>query len=478
MADNAPTVGWICTDPLLLMMVDALLDETYEDRSIVPGDTKEHRLGRVGSVNIIISLAESPSAANTVRIADNMTTEFASIEAVLITGFSAGVVSAGVNLGDVVIRPAITSSAHDAKSSSPLMPNILHSAVDVLQREVGADGRWLSSNLPPSSDLFQFTHPANNDLPDYPKLHYEIIGPERQDIRSPDFGDELGNSTMCFDTLAAGFKRFPVPVVAILGISKCIESPKNNTSKRYAAANATAYAKELLQVMRNNLVRSVDDMTDTEKIVPPPQVNPSLSPFQRHQYPSYGSAVLLVIPTENKNKRRMLEEAFRERAPKNVVVHVITVPVDSNVGEEPYNNAGAIGAHNRISNALTRLGTSEYQNVLTTKGIGTVIVASIESYIQTENIDRPTDYGIVVVHNATSCKTAARVSSGVTVPLAYVNRARRFGYEDQNQGRVTVGQILAANVPGLNKGDWHAVLAGRSRYDLLRDAIRQIQIPW
>ena len=231
--------------------------------------------------------------------------------------------------------------------------------------------------------------------------------------------------------------------------------------------------------MRNNLVRSVDDMTETEKIVPPPQVNPSLPPFQRHQYPSYGSAVLLVIPTENKGKRRMLEEAFRERAPENVAVHVITVPVDSGVGEEPYNNAGAIGAYNRIGNALTRLGTSEYQNALTTKGIGTVIIASIESYIQIENIDRPADYGIVVVHNATTCKTAVRVSSGVTVPLAYVNRARRFGYEDnQNHGRVTVGQILAANVPGLDKGDWHAVLAKCSRYDLLRDAIRQLEIPW
>ena len=219
-------------------------------------------------------------------------------------------------------------------------------------------------------------------------------------------------------------------------------------------------------------------MIETEEVVPP-QVNPSLPRFQRHQYPSYGSAVLLVIPTENKGKRRTLEEVFRERAPKNVVVHVITVPVDSDVGEEPYNNAGAIGAHNRISNALTRLDTSEYQNTLIAKGIGTVIVASIESYVQTEDVDRPIDYGIVVVHNATTCKTAVRVSSGVTVPLAYVNRARRFGYKgDQNQGRVTVGQILAANVPGLDKGDWHAVLAGRSRYDLLRDAIRQMQIPW
>ncbi|OCL13490.1 hypothetical protein AOQ84DRAFT_310481 [Glonium stellatum] len=283
---------------------------------------------------------------------------------------------------------------------------------------------------------------------------------------------------MCFDALAAGSKTFTIPVIEILGIGKDVQSPQDDYSKRYAAANAVAYAKELLQVMQNNLIRSVEKMAGTENIVSP-QADPSLPLFQLHQYPNYGKAVLLVISTENKGKRKILEEAFRERAPKDGTMHVITVPVASDVGEQPYNNAGAIGAYNRISNALTCLDTAEHRKNLAAKGIGTVIVASIESYIQTENIDRPTDYGIIVLHNATTCNTAVRVSSGVTVPFEYVNRARRFGYEgDQNQGRVTVGQILAANVPGLDKGDWHAVLAERSRYDLLKDAIREMQIPW
>ena len=38
-------------------------------------------------------------------------------------------------------------------------------------------------------------------------------------------------------------------------------------------------------------------------------------------------------------------------------------------------------------------------------------------------------YGVEVIHNATTQKTAVCVSWGVTVPIAYVNRARRFGFE-------------------------------------------------
>lgn len=258
-----------------------------------------------------------------------------------------------------------------------------------------------------------------------------------------------------------------------------MDSPQSNAWKNYAAANAASYAKEVIQVMGNDLRSCIEDIEGTEVIVPPPHTNPRLPPFQPHQYLSHGNAVLLVIPTENKPKVRLLQEAFRERAPNGVIVHKVTVPVDSGVGEQPYNEVGIVGAHNRISNALNRLDTTEYQKIFKVKGIGTVILASVENYIQTDNTDRPTDYGVVVIHNATTQQTTACLSRGVTVPPAYVNRARRFGFEgDPNRGRVTVGQILAANVPGLDKADWHAVLAGHSRYDLLKDAIRQMPIPW
>ncbi|KAF2831832.1 hypothetical protein CC86DRAFT_400621 [Ophiobolus disseminans] len=80
--------------------------------------------------------------------------------------------------------------------------------------------------------------------------------------------------------------------------------------------------------------------------------------------------------------------------------------------------------------------------------------AAIESYIQTKVVDRPVDFGIVVVHDVTSRQTAIGCSRGVTVPPEYVARARRFGCDgDADHGTITVGQVLAARVPRLDKAN-------------------------
>jgi non-canonical (house-cleaning) NTP pyrophosphatase len=264
----------------------------------------------------------------------------------------------------------------------------------------------------------------------------------------------------------------------ILGVTSYDGSHERKHWKRYAAATAASYVKEFLRVIALDLMSSVQELRGTEKAVPPP-ADPELPPFQHHKYPSHGDAVLLVIPTENEFKKKVLQETFRQKTPSGVTLHTISIPVESEVGEQPYNEAGAVGAYNRISNALHRLDATEYQETLRDKGIGTVIVASIENYIQTDNIERPTDYGVVVIHNATSRRTRACVSWGVTVSPNYVSRARYFGDEgDPNRGKVTVGRVLAANAPGLDKANWHKVLSARSRYDLLRDAVRQLSIPW
>jgi len=153
-------------------------------------------------------------------------------------------------------------------------------------------------------------------------------------------------------------------------------------------------------------MNGVPDLKGTETIIPP-HVDPRLPPFQPHRYPHCGDAVSLVIPTPNKSKGKTLQEAFRERAPDGIVAHTVTIPFDSGVGEQLYNEAGIIGAHSRISNALSYLNTAEYQETFKLKGIGTVIVASIENYIQTDNVDRPTDYGIVAIHNAATLQRHA-----------------------------------------------------------------------
>jgi len=211
MADTAPTFGWICTDPWLLAMAKAMLDEEYEDPSMKPGHTNVYRLGRIGSQNVVVNSPPEPTcAADAAHIAQNMTTCFSGIKAILITGFGDQVVSAGIRLGDLIINPATTQYDSDAESSSTATPNIVQRAVYVLRREVGADGHWLSSNLShvvsTFPDLPQFAQRPSSDLPDYPQLHYGNIGSGSQDIQNEQLRDQLASvkNITCFDTAATG----------------------------------------------------------------------------------------------------------------------------------------------------------------------------------------------------------------------------------------------------------------------------------
>lgn len=237
------------------------------------------------------------------------------------------------------------------------------------------------------------------------------------------------------------------------------------------------YAIELIKTSSETTPISSTILQGTEKILQT-LADPEIPPFEPQQLPVYGNAFLLVIPTANQYKIRICKKYIEDRVTDDVAVHTVILPVESDVGEQPYNAAGVVGAHNRISNAMHRLQDEEYKAILRSKGIGTVILMAIENYIQFDGVQRPADYGVVVVHNASAQKSTGCFSCGVTVPPAFVDRARRFGYAgNPNYGRVTVGQILAAHVPGLDKADWHKLLAGRSRYDILEDAIGKLSFP-
>lgn len=257
------------------------------------------------------------------------------------------------------------------------------------------------------------------------------------------------------------------------------ESTKKDQEDRIAS-RVISYARELISLSTmQHLNKTISQMQGTEHIVPPFE-GMVIPPFESHQYRDNGKAVLLVIPTANKFKEGLLRDVFREKAPDGVDIHIITIPFDSGVGEQPYNKAGGLGAYNRITNALRALHTEDHQDMMRSKGIGTVIVASIESYIQIDHVSRPTDYGIVAIHNATTGRTKSCLSLGTTVDPAYVDRARRFGFDggEPDFGRVTVGQVLAAHIPGVDKADWQVILGGRSRYELLQEAVEQLEIPW
>jgi non-canonical (house-cleaning) NTP pyrophosphatase len=236
--------------------------------------------------------------------------------------------------------------------------------------------------------------------------------------------------------------------------------------------------EELPNERDSSLIRELEQVKGSEQVVAPPLSTSALLLFSSYEHPVKGEGILLVIPTENEFKKKLLQDFLRKKAPVGTIVNTIIVPIDSDVGEQPYNEQGVMGAYNRINNAIIRLKAPEYENVLKEKAMRIIFVASIESYFQTANIDRPTGYGIVVIHNVTSGQTVQGISCRVTVPPEFVDRARQFGREGHvDNGKATVGQILAANVEGLDKKDWQKVLAGKSRYALLEEAIGQLSIP-
>jgi non-canonical (house-cleaning) NTP pyrophosphatase len=230
---------------------------------------------------------------------------------------------------------------------------------------------------------------------------------------------------------------------------------------------------------------STNPTWETEDVVPAPDVTniaiPNIPEFP-HALAPKGDAtrVLVVIPTENKNKADLIKQVFNQNKPKDLELHYEKFKAGSDVGEQPYDlQTGLEGASNRIRNAQTVLSPEK------AAAATTVILASIENYIQYHGEDgrsmqRPVDYGMIVMHNVSTKKTVVRITKGVTMPLVYVEEARKRGFEDigRQHGCVTVGEVLKERDPGLDKANWHLVLAGKSRYDLLREAMLGMEIPW
>ncbi|EAQ93091.1 predicted protein [Chaetomium globosum CBS 148.51] len=228
--------------------------------------------------------------------------------------------------------------------------------------------------------------------------------------------------------------------------------------------------------------------------IPSPSTLPTLTTTTTR--PPNPNNVLLLIPTANASKTALLTAHLAATRPPHItsLTH-LQIPADSGVGEQPYDGAGPRGAFNRVVGAVHALqrqaerGT--YGEVLS--GVGTVVVGAVENFVRRERaageggVLVPVDYGVVVFCRVSLAPGEERarwewrvgVSKGVMVPREYWRAAEGFGFEDDERmhGKVTVGEVLAANL-GVDKADWFLSLMGVSRYDLLRDAMEEMEVPW
>ena len=192
--------------------------------------------------------------------------------------------------------------------------------------------------------------------------------------------------------------------------------------------------------------------------------------------PMHGENVLLIIPTANEFKSTVLQSKMKavlkgKDFKGRLVPHV--EDFESGVGKQPYDEKGLDGGCNRIQNALIWLMNNK--KLLEDEGVGTVMIAAIENYIQRGN--PAVDYGVVIFYNATLNKAAATLSRGVTIPQDFLHETEASGFDDGEKkcGKITLGKVLE-KVFGVDSGNWHEVVCGISRYDLLEEALENLDV--
>ncbi|KAK4167226.1 hypothetical protein QBC43DRAFT_312372 [Cladorrhinum sp. PSN259] len=238
------------------------------------------------------------------------------------------------------------------------------------------------------------------------------------------------------------------------------------------------------------------------------------------------NVVTLIVPTSNAAKTLLLESYLKSQLPLGsggYTLRTVRIPAASNAGEQPYDDMGVKGACNRVRNALgdfTGKGQDEGEGKGEREEVGTVIVGAVENFVL-RNVSLSTkdgnagerddggrvcdegekvqaaDYGVLMLYNATSGELRCGISKGVEVPLEYLREAEGYGFEEDDdaeekededgegkrtikmKGKVTVGEVLAANIEGLDKADWHKVLSegGVSRYELLKEGLEGLGFP-
>lgn len=237
-----------------------------------------------------------------------------------------------------------------------------------------------------------------------------------------------------------------------------------------------------------SLQQTLDEVRDTQKIVssPKPLVNPNNKNPEGH--------VLVLISTENPRKLDLIRERFTN---ENAVVEIKTVPWNFGYQQQAYNGAGELAARKRGEYAEDWLKSPDGQNFLKDHPFESIYWVAMVNYIQLDSKKKnpPIDYGLIMVKNVNTGAFSSTITEGVTVDPRFVEEAMRYGYLPEHRygnhdyskdkhwdydtmpGNVRVGKVLTTHVYNLKNDDWHAVVANKSRYDILSDSIKTLTIP-
>jgi nucleoside phosphorylase len=297
------TVGWICALPFEMAAAVVMLDEIHED--LQEQDTSDHnsyKLGRIQNHNVVIAclpagIYGTNPAAN---VSKDMVRTFRSIRFSLMVGIGGGAPSAtnDVRLGDVVVsQPSGTNGGviqydrgKTVQGGEFRRTGALNSPPMVLLTTLGrmqAEHEYKTSKVPIYLSEMMERHPKMRGSYTYPgamndhlyqatydhapnattcencdssrevirdprnntelMIHYGNIASGNQVIKHGATRDQLQKEfdVLCFEMEASGL-MLDFPCLVVRGICDYADSHKNKIWQKYAAATATAFAKELL----------------------------------------------------------------------------------------------------------------------------------------------------------------------------------------------------------------------------------------
>ncbi|KDN66640.1 hypothetical protein CSUB01_11417 [Colletotrichum sublineola] len=300
------TIGWVCALPLEMAAAKGMLDRIHPNLSIQDSaDHNSYILGQVQDHKVVIAClpAGTYGITSAATVAKDLLRTFKSIRFGLMVGIGGGAPSQthDIRLGDIVVsQPTATSGGiiqydrgkivqegeFERTGALSAPPQLLLAALNRLQ----ADHMSEESRIPQvlselvrkspkkmkdkfgyqgtlHDHLFQaeYNHanPAStctscdptwaihrDDRDDKdPVIHYGGIASGNKVIKDGIVRDKLSRElgVLCFEMEAAGLQDFPCLVIR--GVCDYADSHKDKRWQAYAAATASAFAKELLSVI-------------------------------------------------------------------------------------------------------------------------------------------------------------------------------------------------------------------------------------
>ncbi|KAL2837236.1 nucleoside phosphorylase domain-containing protein [Aspergillus pseudoustus] len=266
---DAYTIGWICALPKERTAVRAMLDKEHEPLPTPRNNYNTYTLGLICGHNVVIACLPNMGTNPAATVATSMINTFQSIRFGLMVGIGGGIPSK-VNLGDVVVSHPV-ADYHGVEFprlvpiytrceclEDPLLvserihgtPTDLH-FLSRLWRAIITIGAYLLGSwaISPGNEDWQSSDKAEGARSQREvRVHYGLIASGNKVVKDAQFRDSLnkafGGHLLCVEMEAAGLMN-NFPCIVIQGICDYADSRKEKTWQEYAAAVATAYAKEL-----------------------------------------------------------------------------------------------------------------------------------------------------------------------------------------------------------------------------------------